>query len=101
MHIMDSIGCFSSFCKFTRPVIMGIRSRGHLLKRLLIPRKFVNLRYQLLPYLYTMFWQYIEGNTYALKPLVYYDQSDIQTHYEMTSLFFGVNFEYVLFWNYR
>jgi alpha-glucosidase (family GH31 glycosyl hydrolase) len=32
-------------------------------------RKFVNLRYQLLPYLYTMFWQYIEGIP-MLKPLV-------------------------------
>jgi alpha-glucosidase len=46
-----------------------------------ITRKFVNLRYQLLPYLYTMFWQYIEEGIPMLKPLVYYDQSDIQTHY--------------------
>jgi alpha-glucosidase len=45
-----------------------------------ITRKFVNLRYQLLPYLYTMFWQYIEEGIPMLK-LVYYDQSDIQTHY--------------------
>jgi alpha-glucosidase (family GH31 glycosyl hydrolase) len=41
-----------------------------------ITRKFVNLRYQLLPYLYTMFWQYIEEGIPMLKPLVYYDQSD-------------------------
>ncbi|MFQ3173357.1 MAG: alpha-glucosidase, partial [Flavobacterium sp.] len=39
-----------------------------------ITRKFVNMRYQLLPYLYTMFWQYIEEGIPMLKPLVYYDQ---------------------------
>jgi alpha-glucosidase len=45
-----------------------------------ITRKFINLRYQLLPYLYTMFWQYIEQGLPMLKPLVYFDQDDIQTH---------------------
>jgi len=54
-----------------------------------ITRKFVNLRYQLLPYLYTMFWQYIEQGIPMLKPLVYYDQSDIQTHYRNDEFVFG------------
>ena len=54
-----------------------------------ITRKFVNLRYQLLPYLYTMFWQYIEEGIPMLKPLVYYDQSDIQTHYRNDEFVFG------------
>jgi alpha-glucosidase len=35
------------------------------MKNIDITRKFVNLRYQLLPYLYTMFWQYIEEGIYA------------------------------------
>jgi alpha-glucosidase len=55
------------------------------MKNIDITRKFVNLRYQLLPYLYTMFWQYIEEGIYMLKPLVYYD--DIQTHYRNDNLF--------------
>ena len=54
-----------------------------------IIRKFVNLRYQLLPYLYTMFWQYIEQGIPMLKPLVYYDQDDIQTHYRNDEFIFG------------
>lgn len=54
-----------------------------------ITRKFVNLRYQLLPYLYTMFWQYIEEGVPMLKPLVYYDQEDIQTHYRNDEFIFG------------
>ncbi len=54
-----------------------------------ITRKFVNLRYQLLPYLYTMFWQYIEEGIPMLKPLVYYDQEDIQTHYRNDEFIFG------------
>jgi len=54
-----------------------------------ITRKFVNLRYQLLPYLYTMFWQYIEEGIPMLKPLVYYDQDDIQTHYRNDEFVFG------------
>ena len=54
-----------------------------------ITRQFVNLRYQLLPYLYTMFWQYIEEGIPMLKPLVYYDQDDIQTHYRNDEFIFG------------
>lgn len=54
-----------------------------------ITRKFVNLRYQLLPYLYTMFWQYIEEGVPMLKPLVYFDQEDTQTHYRNDEFVFG------------
>jgi alpha-glucosidase len=54
-----------------------------------ITRKFINLRYQLLPYLYTMFWQYIEDGIPMLKPLVYYDQDDLQTHYRNDEFVFG------------
>ncbi len=54
-----------------------------------ITRKFVNLRYQLLPYLYTMFWQYIEEGIPMLKPLVYFDQEDTQTHYRNDEFIFG------------
>ncbi|MFQ3174943.1 MAG: alpha-glucosidase, partial [Flavobacterium sp.] len=46
-------------------------------------------RYQLLPYLYTMFWQYIEEGVPMLKPLVYYDQEDTQTHYRNDEFVFG------------
>ena len=54
-----------------------------------ITRKFVSLRYQLIPYLYTMFWQYIEEGVPMLKPLVYYDQDDTQTHYRNDEFIFG------------
>ncbi|MBF6608189.1 MAG: DUF4968 domain-containing protein, partial [Flavobacterium sp.] len=54
-----------------------------------ITRKFVSLRYQLLPYLYTMFWEYVNEGVPLLKPLVYYDQSDIQTHYRTDEFIFG------------
>jgi alpha-glucosidase len=54
-----------------------------------ITRKFVSLRYQLLPYLYTMFWQYINEGVPMLKPLVYFDQEDSQTHYRTDEFIFG------------
>lgn len=54
-----------------------------------ITRKFVELRYQLLPYLYTMFWQYINDGVPMLKPLVYFDQADTQTHYRTDEFIFG------------
>ena len=54
-----------------------------------IVRKFVELRYQLLPYLYTAFWQYINEGTPILKSLVLYDQKDTATHYRSDEFIYG------------
>ncbi|WP_088340851.1 glycoside hydrolase family 31 protein [Robiginitalea sediminis] len=54
-----------------------------------IVRKFVELRYQLLPYLYTMFWKYSKEGVPMLKPLVYFDQEDPQTHFRTDEFIFG------------
>ncbi len=54
-----------------------------------ISRKFIELRYQLLPYLYTMFWEYANAGVPMLKPLFYYDQEDTQTHYRTDEFIFG------------
>ncbi len=54
-----------------------------------ITRKFVELRYKLLPYLYTTFWQYVEEGTPMLKSLVVYDQEDAQTHHRNDEFIFG------------
>ncbi len=54
-----------------------------------IVRKFLELRYQLLPYLYTMFWRYSSEGTPMLQSLVYYDQEDAQTHFRTDEFIFG------------
>jgi alpha-glucosidase len=36
-----------------------------------------------------MFWQYIEEGIPMLKPLVYFDQEDTQTHYRNDEFIFG------------
>ncbi|WP_124981123.1 glycoside hydrolase family 31 protein [Nonlabens xiamenensis] len=54
-----------------------------------ITRKFVELRYKLLPYIYTAFWQYAEEGIPMLKSLVVYDQGDPQTHYRNDEFIFG------------
>lgn len=41
-----------------------------------IARKTIELRYRLLNYLYTSFWDYVHHGIPVIKPLVYYDQSD-------------------------
>ncbi len=46
-----------------------------------IVRKFIEIRYQLLPYLYTAFWRYAEEGIPILKSLVLFDQNDPHTHY--------------------
>lgn len=54
-----------------------------------IVRKFIEIRYQLLPYLYTAFWNYVDHGTPLLKSLVMFDQEDIQTHFRTDEFIFG------------
>ncbi|MGV6832315.1 MAG: glycoside hydrolase family 31 protein [bacterium] len=54
-----------------------------------VVRKFIELRYQLLPYLYTAFWDLIQHGTPLLRSLVMYDQDDNQTHYRTDEFIFG------------
>ncbi|MHB1195832.1 MAG: glycoside hydrolase family 31 protein [Lutibacter sp.] len=54
-----------------------------------IVRKFIEIRYQLLPYLYTAFWRYATEGIPILKSLVLYDQVDIHTHYRNDEFVFG------------
>ena len=54
-----------------------------------VVRKFIEIRYQLLPYLYTAFYQYSHDNVPMLKSLVLFDQEDSQTHYRTDEFVFG------------
>ena len=54
-----------------------------------ITRKFVELRYKLLPYLYTMFYRYATDGIPMIKPLVYFDQEDHQTYYRTDEFICG------------
>ena len=54
-----------------------------------IVRKFIELRYQLLPYIYTMFWRYSKQGVPMLQPLVLFDQEDAQTHFRTDEFIFG------------
>jgi len=54
-----------------------------------IVRKFVELRYQLLPYLYTMFYKYTKENVPMVQSLVFFDQEDNQTHFRTDEFIFG------------
>lgn len=54
-----------------------------------IVRKFIELRYQLLPYLYTAFWKYANEGSPIIKSLVLFDQEDIHTHYRSDEFIYG------------
>jgi len=54
-----------------------------------IVRKFIEIRYQLLPYLYTMFYKYGKEQKPMLQSLVLYDQEDTQTHFRTDEFIFG------------
>ena len=54
-----------------------------------IVKKYIEMRYQLLPYLYTAFWHHINDGTPILKSLVLYDQADVQTHYRTDEFIYG------------
>ncbi len=53
-----------------------------------IAKKFIELRYRLLPYLYTTFEQHIRTSAPMLRPLIYLDQTDPECVFRMEE--FGV-----------
>ncbi|MDN5216799.1 glycoside hydrolase family 31 protein [Fulvivirgaceae bacterium BMA12] len=54
-----------------------------------IVRKFINLRYQLLPYIYTTFWQCSIHGMPMLRPLVFIEQNHKETHHRQDEFCFG------------
>ena len=84
------LGIFHPFCRVHSSGDHGDQEPWSFDKEVTdIVRDYLELRYQLLPYLYTMFWRYSEENIPMLKPLVYYDQKDPQTHFRTDEFIFG------------
>jgi len=54
-----------------------------------VTRKFIEIRYQLLPYLYSAFYEYCEDGIPIIKPLYYFDQEDPQTHFRTDEFIYG------------
>ncbi len=54
-----------------------------------IVRSTIELRYRLLPYLYTAFYQYVVEYTPIIKPLSHYDQDDLDTLYRTDEFLLG------------
>ncbi|MBU3010371.1 glycoside hydrolase family 31 protein [Polaribacter vadi] len=84
------LGIFHAFCRVHSSGDHGDQEPwvfGHEITD--IVRKFVELRYQLLPYLYTAFWKHINHGTPILKSLVLFDQEDAQTHYRSDEFVYG------------
>lgn len=54
-----------------------------------IARKFLGLRYRLLPYIYTTFWQYARQGTPMLRPLSFVAQDDPATYNRNGEFMFG------------
>ncbi|MCB0835732.1 MAG: glycoside hydrolase family 31 protein [Bacteroidetes bacterium] len=51
----------------------------------------IELRYQLLPYIYTVFWRHVESGTPMIRSLAFMDQTDPETYYRMEEFGFGDN----------
>ncbi|TPG67571.1 DUF4968 domain-containing protein [Hymenobacter nivis] len=56
-----------------------------------LARHFIELRYRLLPYMYTAFWQYSTQGTPMLRPLTFLDQNDPETYLRMAEFSLGDN----------
>jgi alpha-glucosidase len=54
-----------------------------------VVRKFIEIRYELLPYLYTSFYKYSKEKEPMIKSLVLFDQEDTQTHYRVDEFICG------------
>lgn len=81
---MDATGRFSSFLSDTQ--LRRSWRTGALVfweAALKIVRTYIELRYTLLPYIYTAFHQYVNEFTPMLKPISMFDQSDQDTLYRV------------------
>jgi alpha-glucosidase len=56
-----------------------------------LAKKFIELRYKLLPYMYTTFWQYCKNGTPMLRPLIFVDQDDMETYFRQDEFMVGDN----------
>ncbi|WP_411844861.1 glycoside hydrolase family 31 protein [Roseibacillus persicicus] len=56
-----------------------------------IMRKFIELRYRLLPYIYTSFYQHIQTGDPILRPLIYLDHEDTETFHRADEFTLGDN----------
>ncbi|MFZ1703454.1 MAG: glycoside hydrolase family 31 protein [Saprospiraceae bacterium] len=54
-----------------------------------IVKRFIELRYELLPYLYTTFYKYISTGTPMIQPIAIYDQYDKETLYRADEFLLG------------
>lgn len=54
-----------------------------------IVRRYIELRYQLLPYIYTTFYQYVTEFTPMIKPISVFDQHDADTLYRVDEFVLG------------
>jgi len=54
-----------------------------------LARKTIEFRYQILPLLYTAFWQYTQKGTPILRPLAFLDQENPDTYYRMEEFAMG------------
>ncbi|GGW33186.1 glycoside hydrolase family 31 protein [Arenibacter certesii] len=84
------LGVFHPFCRVHSSGDHGDQEPWSFDKEVTdIVREFIELRYQLLPYLYTMFYKYSKEGIPMIKPLVYFDQADPQTHFRTDEFIFG------------
>ncbi|WP_231403178.1 glycoside hydrolase family 31 protein [Hymenobacter guriensis] len=54
-----------------------------------LAKSFIELRYRLLPYMYSTFWQYVTEGTPMLRPLAFLDQNDTDTYLRMAEFSLG------------
>jgi len=84
------LGAFHPFCRTHSSGDHGDQEPWAFDKEITdVVRKFIEIRYELLPYLYTSFYKYSEQKEPMLKSLVLFDQKDTQTHYRIDEFICG------------
>ena len=75
------LGIFHPFCRVHSSGDHGDQEPWSFGEECLdIFRKYVEIRYQLLPYIYTTFYQYHKESLPMMRPMVFVDQDDKETH---------------------